>query len=57
MRLVALFVYIRVYVYLYYVIKNRVFSALPLENLLLSEICCLIFEFKQCLTAQKSPAK
>ena len=26
--------------------KNRLFSALPLENLLLSVICCLLFEFK-----------
>ena len=26
--------------------KNRLFSALPLENLLLSVICCLLFDFK-----------
>ena len=26
--------------------KNRLLSALPLENLLLGIICCLLFEFK-----------
>ena len=33
-------------IYIMYVKKNRLFSALPLENLLLSVTCCLLFKFK-----------
>ena len=36
----------RQFVYVYMSTKNRLFSVLLLENLLLSVICCLPFEFK-----------
>ena len=35
------------YVYVYLLTKNTLFSALLLENLLLSVMCCLLFEFKR----------
>ena len=41
------YMYVCIYIYIYiYVDKNRLFSALLLQNLLLSVICCLLFEFK-----------
>ena len=36
--------------------KNRLFSALPLENLLLSVICCLVFKFKHLQCGLLRPA-
>ena len=39
---VCVYMYIYIYMYMY-----RLFSALPLENLLVSVICCLIFKFKR----------
>ena len=40
--------YVRMYVHIYICRqKNRRFSALPLENLLLSVIYCLLFKFKR----------
>ena len=46
---VGLCMYVRNYVYIYIYIdkKTRLFSALLLENLLLSVIYCLLFEFKR----------
>ena len=35
-----------IYLFLYMSTKNRLFSALQLENLLLCVICCLLSEFK-----------
>ena len=50
------FVYIYVYIYIYMSTKNRVFSALPLENLLLSVICYLLFKFKRLQCGLLRPA-
>ena len=36
----------RLFVYICMSTKNRLFSALQLENVMLSVICCLLFEFK-----------
>ena len=36
--------------------KNRLFSALPLEDLLLSVICCLLFKFKRLQCGLLCPA-
>ena len=36
--------------------KNRLFSALPLENLLLSAICCLLCNFKHLQCGLLHPA-
>ena len=58
-------VYIRVYVYIYIFIylyiyicgqKNWLFSAIPLENLLLSVMSCLLFEFKRLQCGLLRPA-
>ena len=61
--------YVRIYIYIYiYIIyirspqlknmstKNRLFIALPLENLLLSVICCLLFKFKRLQCSLLHPA-
>ena len=34
-----------VHTYVYMLTKNKLFTALPLANLLLGVICCLLFEF------------
>ena len=45
------------YVYIYVCQqKNRLFSALPLENLLLSVICCLFCKFKRLQCGLLRPA-
>ena len=41
-----MYIYMYIYIYMYVNKKNRLFSTLPLENLLPSVICCLLFQFK-----------
>ena len=55
MRLVVS-VCVRTYMYIYLSTKNRLFSALLLEKLLLSVICCLLFEFKRLQCGLLHPA-
>ena len=52
---VGLCTYVRICIYICRQ-KNRLFNALLLENLLLSVICCLLFEFKRLQCGLLRPA-
>ena len=53
---IYIYIYIYIYVYTYMSTKNRLFSALPLENLQLGVNFCLLFKFKRLQCGLLRPA-